>query len=157
MKSSFWSFPKSFGIAKMRLDFSNVKFEFRSSGYFLLMNVWHYNPLLIRNPSWILTIHKARMLRKKSYEKKIFDFKKWVISIQTAGYNGARTVFSDQLQRHVFSSRLYFITVSTGVGCLPMRGCSTTQLCRRRSSYSDMLNIFLIFSIFYLLPCLTVW
>ena len=25
----------------------------------------HYNPLLIRNRSWILTIHKARILRKK--------------------------------------------------------------------------------------------
>ena len=59
-------------------------------------------------------------------------------------------------------SAIYFLLYFTlllclqGVGCLPMRGCSTTQLCRLRSSYSDMLNIFLIFSIFYLLPCLTV-
>ena len=53
----------------------------------------HYIPLLIRNRSWILTIHKARILRKKPLEKTFFYFKKWVKSIQTAGYNGARTVF----------------------------------------------------------------
>ena len=41
----------------------------------------HYNPLLIR----ILTIHKP-------LEKTFLDFKKWVKSIETAGYNGARTV-----------------------------------------------------------------
>ena len=52
----------------------------------------HYNPLLIRNRSLILTIHKARILRKKPTEKTFFDFKKWVKSIQTAGYNGARAV-----------------------------------------------------------------
>ena len=39
----------------------------------------HYNPLLIRNHSWILTIHKARILRKKPLEKTFLDFKKWVI------------------------------------------------------------------------------
>ena len=53
----------------------------------------HYNPLLIRNRSWILTILKARILRIKALEKTFLDFKKWVKSIQTAGYNGARTVF----------------------------------------------------------------
>ena len=52
----------------------------------------HYNPLLIRNRSWILTIHKAWILRKKPLEKTFLDFKKWVKRIQTAGYNGARTV-----------------------------------------------------------------
>ena len=51
-----------------------------------------YNPLLIRNRSWILTKHKARILRKKLLEKTFLDFKKWVKSVQTAGYNGARTV-----------------------------------------------------------------
>ena len=56
----------------------------------------HYNPLLIRNRSWILTIHKARILRKKPLEKTFLDFKKWVKSIQTAGYNGARTVYNIQ-------------------------------------------------------------
>jgi hypothetical protein len=30
--------------------------------------------------------------RKKHLEEMFFDFKKWVKSIQTAGYNGARTV-----------------------------------------------------------------
>ena len=44
----------------------------------------HYNPLLIRNRSWILTIRKARILRKKPHEKTFLDFKKWVKSIQTA-------------------------------------------------------------------------
>ena len=53
----------------------------------------HHNPLLIRNRSWILTIHKSRILRKKPLEKTFLDFKKWVKRIQTAGYNGARMVF----------------------------------------------------------------
>ena len=52
----------------------------------------HYNPLLIRNRSLILTIHKTKILRKKPLEKTFLDFKKWVKNIQTAGYNGARTV-----------------------------------------------------------------
>ena len=51
----------------------------------------HCNWLLIRNRSWILTIPKARILRKKLLEKTFLDFKKWVKSIQTGGYNGART------------------------------------------------------------------
>ena len=33
-------------------------------------------------------MHKARVLRKKTF----LDFKKWIKSIQTAGYNGARAV-----------------------------------------------------------------
>ena len=51
----------------------------------------HYSPLLIRNSSSILTIHKARILIK-NLEITFLDFKKWVKSIQTEGYNGARTV-----------------------------------------------------------------
>jgi hypothetical protein len=54
----------------------------------------HHNPLCIRNRSWILTIHKARILRKKPLEKTFLAFKKWVKSIQTAGYNGTRTVLN---------------------------------------------------------------
>ena len=52
----------------------------------------HYNPLLIRNRSWIVTIHKARILKNKPLEKMFLDFKKWIESKQTAGYNGVRTV-----------------------------------------------------------------
>ena len=52
----------------------------------------HYNPLLIRNRSWILTIHKAGILRKNPLEKTFVDFKKWVKSIETVGYNVVRTV-----------------------------------------------------------------
>ena len=37
----------------------------------------HHNPLLI------LTIHKARILRKKPLKKTFLDFKKWVRNIQT--------------------------------------------------------------------------
>ena len=44
----------------------------------------HYNPLLIRNRSWILTIHKA-----KGHSTQV-NFKKRVKSIQTAGYDDAR-------------------------------------------------------------------
>ena len=36
----------------------------------------HYNPLLIRNRSRILTIHKTRILRKKPLEKNIFGLQK---------------------------------------------------------------------------------
>jgi hypothetical protein len=54
----------------------------------------HYNPLLIRNRSWILTIHKAIILQKKLIEKSFLTFKKWVEKIQTVGYNGPRTVIS---------------------------------------------------------------
>ena len=45
-----------------------------------------YNPLLIRNCPWILTIHKAKG------HSTLMNFKKWLKSIQTAGYNGAHTV-----------------------------------------------------------------
>ena len=63
--------------------------------YFILwiMNTRHYIFLLIRNRSWILIIHKARILRKKLLNKSFLTFKKWVEKIQTAGYNGARTVY----------------------------------------------------------------
>ena len=47
--------------------------------------------------SWILTIHKARILRKKRLEKTFLDFKKWVKTIQTGGCNGACTVLYMQL------------------------------------------------------------
>jgi hypothetical protein len=52
----------------------------------------HYNPLLIWNLSWILTIHKVRILQKKLLKKPFLAFKNGVKSIQTAGYNGAHTV-----------------------------------------------------------------
>ena len=51
-----------------------------------MLYVRHYNPLLIWNSSWILTILKA-----KGHSTKM-NFKKWVKSIQTAHYNGVRTV-----------------------------------------------------------------
>ena len=51
--------------------------------------------------SWILTIHKARILRKMPIEKTFSDFKKWVKSIQTAGYNGAHIVCIC-IFRHIF-------------------------------------------------------
>jgi hypothetical protein len=41
-----------------------------------------------------LNTNHSRILRKKSLEKMFLHFKKWVKSIQTAGYNGARTVDS---------------------------------------------------------------
>ena len=47
----------------------------------------------IINRSRILTIHKARILRKKPLEKTFLNFKKWVKSIQPAGYNAVRTVY----------------------------------------------------------------
>ena len=52
----------------------------------------HQNPLLIINCSWILTVHKIRIFRKKLLKKTFLAFKNGVKSIQTVGYNGARTV-----------------------------------------------------------------
>ena len=46
--------------------------------YNYILYASHHNLLLIINHSWILTIHKARILRKK-----------WVWNIQAARYNGA--------------------------------------------------------------------
>ena len=43
-----------------------------------LLYARHYNLLLIRNRSWILTIHKTRVLRKKFLEKLFLTFKKWL-------------------------------------------------------------------------------
>ena len=59
---------------------------------FHILYARHYNPFLIRNPSWILIIHRARILRKKPLGKTFLDFRKWVKSIQTVDYNGARMV-----------------------------------------------------------------
>jgi len=55
----------------------------------------HHNPLLIRNRSGILTIHKGRIFGKNFLEKTFLTFEKWVKSIQTAGYNGANTVCTE--------------------------------------------------------------
>ena len=57
--------------------------------------------LLIRNRSGILTIHKARILRKKLLEKSVLTFKEWVEKIQTAGYNGARRVHKSRKATYV--------------------------------------------------------
>ena len=58
--------------------------------------------------SWILIIHKARILRKKTPDKMFLDFKKWVKSIQTAGYNGVCTVFKQWKVITIFDSRIIF-------------------------------------------------
>ena len=53
----------------------------------------HYNPLLIWNHSWILTVHKVRILRKMFLKKTFLAFKNGVKSVPTAGYNGVRKVY----------------------------------------------------------------
>ena len=53
----------------------------------------HYNPLLIRNRSGILTINKDIIFWKNLLEKTFLASKKWVKNIQTAGYNGACSVY----------------------------------------------------------------
>ena len=54
----------------------------------------HHNPLLIRNRSWILTIHKNRIFWKNLLENKEIVFKNRVKNIQTAGYNISHMVKS---------------------------------------------------------------
>ena len=82
----------------------------------------HYNPLLIRNRSWILTIHKARLLRKNPLEKTFLNFKKWVKSIQTASYNGAHTVFDFKIifKFMLFTTILKFTNLSPHFYCLDL-------------------------------------
>ena len=86
----------------------------RYAGYFCvfclkqLPYARHYNPLLISKRSWIPTIHKARILRKKPLKKKFLDSKKWVKSIQTAGNNGARTEYNFDL--NLRQSNLHYCT-----------------------------------------------
>ena len=59
---------------------------------FYLPYARHYNLLLIRNCSWIL---RPEFYEKKPLENPFLDFKKWVKSLQTAGYNGTRTVIAN--------------------------------------------------------------
>ena len=54
----------------------------------------HHNSLLIWNHSWILTIHKARILTKSPLKKRFWT-SEWMKHIETAGYNGARTVHTN--------------------------------------------------------------
>ena len=44
--------------------------------------------------------------KKKNLEKTYLDYKKWVKSIQTAGYNGARTVFVFQFRLHLWANKI---------------------------------------------------
>ena len=50
----------------------------------------HYNPLLIANRSWI--IDKGRIFQKSS----LIGLQKWGKNIQTAAYNGARTLLKSK-------------------------------------------------------------
>ena len=69
-----------------------VEYYFLKVGFkYLILCMYCTRAIITR--SWILTIHKARISRKKPLEKTFLDIKKWVKSIQTAGYNGARTVY----------------------------------------------------------------
>ena len=67
-----------------------------------------YRTRAIITRSWILTVHKARILRKKPLEKTFLNFKKWVKSIYTAGYNGACTVPDIKQQKLILDRR--FVT-----------------------------------------------
>ena len=78
---------KIFNMATQPLKFNEMNYLSRQLPY-----ARHHNPLLIRNRSWILTIHKDRILWKNLLENKEMDFKNGVKNIPAAGYNGARTV-----------------------------------------------------------------
>ena len=79
-------FETSWGTATDAFSMAeNFKSRFRYSICFHFYS--HYNPHLIRNRSWILTIHKARILRKKIPWRNVFGprkvekkvYKSWVI------------------------------------------------------------------------------
>jgi hypothetical protein len=52
----------------------------------------HHNSLLIRNRSWILTVHNDKIFWKNLLENKEMVLKNGVKNIQAVGYNGTRTV-----------------------------------------------------------------
>ena len=55
-------------------------------------------------------IHKARILKKNMrLEKAFLDFKKGVKSIQTVGYNGARTVHMIIMPKTLCPKKLYYL------------------------------------------------
>ena len=77
-----------------------------------LLNNYIPYPLLIANRSWILTIHKDRIFWKNLHEKTFLTFKKRVNNIQTAGYNGARTIFANEsylIKIHTYNPFWYII------------------------------------------------
>ena len=53
----------------------------------------HHIPLLIRNCSWILTVHKDIIFWKRLPWKQRNGLRKCVKNLQTVVYNGARTIF----------------------------------------------------------------
>ena len=61
----------------------------------------------------MLTIRKARILRKKPLEKRYFGLKKWVKSVQTAGYNGAGTVYQVHTSKYsdLLLERVWFLSM----------------------------------------------
>ena len=99
--------PNSFQISKSYFFFTCCSTGWISVHQSYILYTRHYNPLLIRNRSRILTIHKARILRKKPLEKTFLDFKKWVKSKQTAGYNGACTVHGSENSLYISLSVLF--------------------------------------------------
>ena len=68
----------------------------------LIMYARHNNPLLIRNRSWILTIHKVRILRKKGPWKNVFGLQKVgkKYTNRWLGYNGVHRLY---IFKHFFS------------------------------------------------------
>ena len=65
-----------------------------------------HNPFLIRNRSWILTIHKDKVVWKNLPENKKMVLKKWVKNIQTAGYDGVSTVSTFAILLDYFSHNI---------------------------------------------------
>jgi hypothetical protein len=75
--------PKNWGVhhtCHMMITY-NVQVDWSHNGFKTLLKelpyARHHNPLLIRNRSWILTIHKARILRKKTLKKHFLTSKRW--------------------------------------------------------------------------------
>ena len=58
---------------------------------------------MIRNRSWILTVHKDRIFWKNLLENKEMVFKNGVINIEAAGYNGARTVPNSEINYFIIT------------------------------------------------------
>ena len=93
---------------------------------------------MIGNYSWILIIHKARILRKKTLEKNVVDFKNWV---KSAGYNGPHTVSKTSKPKNSYSVSRCRISCFSAHLCCKYHTVRCSVWCWLQNYvYSDVLN-----------------
>ena len=99
--------------------------------------------LLIRNRSWILAIHKTK--GHSTY----MNFERWVKSIQTSGYNGARTVyfvislpFQPKFEQLPWPTNAFLLwTLQTQQASLPSIYCQSRKKVLRRQTFGKFYQL----------------